>query len=98
MKFISLYLCCKNKKKNYLDKQEMLYRKKTEYDNECAICLEKLNDRSCIYMDKCKHIYHYDCIENYIDNLNHSYKNEFRCPLCMSNQTEIYKSIQNIIK
>ena len=48
--------------------------------------------------DKCKHIYHYDCIENYIENLNHSYKNEFRCPLCMSNQTEIYKSIQNIIK
>ena len=28
----------------------MLYRKKTEYDNECAICLEKLNHRSCIYM------------------------------------------------
>ena len=35
---------------------------------------------------------------NYIENLNRSYKNEFRCPLCMSNQTEIYKYIQNIIK
>lgn len=98
MKCISLYLCCKNKKRNYLDKQEMLYKKSTEYDNECAICLEKLHNRSCIFMDNCKHIYHYDCIENYIENLNNSCKNEFHCPLCMSKQDKIYNSIKNIIK
>ena len=58
----------------------MLYRKSIEYNNEYAICLEKLHNRSHI-MDNCKHIYHYDCIENYIENLNNSCKNEFHCPL-----------------
>ena len=48
----------------------MIYKENTKYDNECAICLEKLHNRSCIYMDDCHHIYHYDCIENYIENLN----------------------------
>lgn len=97
MRFISLYLCCKNKRRNYLDKQASLLKQKDHYDSECAICLEKLNDRSCIYMDVCNHIYHYDCIENYILALNHSYKNDFYCPLCMSKQDKIYESIKNII-
>lgn len=93
MKFNFLNCCYKYKKRNYLDKQQMLSNSCNKYNNDCAICLEILIDRPCIYMDGCHHIYHYDCIEKYIGNLNNSYKNEFNCPLCMSKQDKLYESI-----
>ena len=45
----------------------------------CPICYEKYREKDFIHITKCKHIFHYLCIEKTIDN------NIYDCPLCRSN-------------
>ena len=50
----------------------------------CSICLENIYDSSYIYMlDECKHIYHYNCIHEYVEKLK--YESLLYCPLCRCN-------------
>ena len=64
-------------------------------DFVCSICYEGLKLRDDIHISKCKHIFHYNCIEKAIDN------NFKECPLCRSNiqtgeQKHINKEIRNV--
>ena len=65
--------------------------KKINYDNtlnkeneKCAICLEDFKKNDDCRELKCKHIYHINCIDNWL--LKHSYK----CPCCREGAGEYY--------
>ena len=51
----------------------------TQDDMECSICLSFINDGDKHKILKCDHIYHEDCIKNWV-----VYKNKQTCPMCNS--------------
>ena len=60
-------------------------------DYICPICYEKIKEKDNIHITKCKHIYHYICIEKAIDN------NILDCPICRCNiKTGEQKRISNL--
>lgn len=76
-----LYICTKNKYKEYYDyykKNKNLKEKLINDDIEiCSICLEKLKEDKCVILS-CEHIYHKVCIKKWLK------KNE-TCPNCRIN-------------
>jgi len=60
-------------------------------DYICPICYEKIKEKDNIHITKCKHMYHYICIEKAIDN------NILDCPVCRCNiRTGEQKRINNL--
>ena len=60
-------------------------------DYICPICYEKIKIKDNIHITKCKHIYHYICIEKAIDS------NILDCPVCRCNiKTGEQKRINNL--
>jgi hypothetical protein len=60
--------------------------------NECAICLEELDYNNAIL--KCGHVYHYDCIVSWMNQIKDY--NKF-CPYCRNTDNEIV-NITNVNK
>lgn len=57
------------------NKKIITYSEKIHTDNECSICLETfINDESLVQL-KCKHIYHFHCIGDWLQRKE-------TCPLC----------------
>ena len=59
--------------------------KKTYFQqNEvCCICLDEFNDNNdenIVYMSKCNHFYHKNCITTWIRSGNNQ---SFKCPMCL---------------
>jgi len=50
------------------------------YGNECVICLEEMNIKSCLQKLKCNHVFHKDCISKYVGYNIHV--EELSCPTC----------------
>ena len=48
-------------------------------DFVCVICYDNLKIKEFIHITKCKHIYHYKCIEKLIDKAIND------CPICRCN-------------
>lgn len=48
---------------------------KNNYDVKCTICLDEFEDESNISLPECRHIFHTDCIKEWV-----RYKKE--CPVC----------------
>ena len=46
-------------------------------NNECIICLEPMVVNDKVKILECGHMYHYDCINKWIEK-----KKEINCPLC----------------
>ena len=46
-------------------------------NNECIICLEPMVINDKVKILECGHMYHYDCINKWIEK-----KGEINCPLC----------------
>jgi len=46
-------------------------------NNECIICLESMIINDKVRILECGHMYHYDCINKWIEK-----KKEINCPLC----------------
>ena len=63
-----------------LDKQDIdnLSKKllETNIDEPCSICLSSINKGEEIIELNCKHIFHYDCIIQYLRSYN------YKCPIC----------------
>jgi hypothetical protein len=57
-----------------------------ESEEECAICLELLNDDLCMITKKCNHYFHYDCYNNYIRSCIQKKERVVECPLCRTTQ------------
>lgn len=57
-------------------------------NNECSICLEELDYNKAIL--KCGHVYHYDCIVSWMNQINNY--NKF-CPCCRDTDNEIVNII-----
>lgn len=75
----------RNKIKNALKKlfEEDLKPRKYNEDNnyfhtDCTICLETFKDSSIVTTLLCKHVFHFECIKDYIKKR----KIEFKCPNC----------------
>ena len=49
--------------------------KQTTNFKECVICLEEMTENQALTLIRCSHIYHKECLEEWI------YKNSI-CPLC----------------
>ncbi len=45
--------------------------------NECSICLENIKENDKVSYTPCKHIFHFDCLKNYIKSTLKT-----NCPLC----------------
>lgn len=60
---------------------------KEERNIECSICLSEYEKDDLVTLLKCDHIYHIDCINNWI-------KNNSKCPVCKYdlNQIDIHES------
>ena len=50
--------------------------------NKCSICQDNYNDNDNVKILKCKHIYHSDCIDNWLGNHSH------KCPYCRESAGE----------
>lgn len=80
-KFILNYLIKKLKNLKYED-IEIIYDK---FNTECCICLNKFKQHEdCIYLEKCNHNFHKDCLLKCIES------SHFLCPLCRNNYTIDY--------
>ena len=57
----------------------------TQNDDNCSICLESLYNKTCVH-SKCKHVFHFECMNKYIDNLITKESIEsLKCPMCRKN-------------
>ena len=54
-------------------------------NDECAICLEKLQDKDCIYMNNCLHVFHHDCYMEF-KNCCVNQNKTVSCPYCNTAQ------------
>ena len=64
--------------KDSIIRDEGTKKKIEEMNQSCTICLENMNSINDLTMLPCQHIYHSQCINNWI--LNTDYNDE--CPLC----------------
>lgn len=51
------------------------------YDNQCSICLEDFKNKDNVYLLACKHVFHTNCIKEWIKR-NSKAKSDFFCPNC----------------
>ena len=51
------------------------FEDKSNYDTKCTICLDEFENESNISLTECRHIFHTDCIKEWV-----RYKKE--CPVC----------------
>ena len=58
------------------DKIEEIKYEDIDDQNKCNICLDTFEESSKILKLKCGHIFHYDCIKNWLQNHNN------KCPVC----------------
>ena len=63
----------KNNNNNKLDNNVIILNKNFE-NNECIICLEPMIVNNKVRILRCGHIYHYDCINQWIEK-----KGEINC-------------------
>ncbi|KAI3726943.1 hypothetical protein L1987_66750 [Smallanthus sonchifolius] len=47
-------------------------------NSECVVCLNNLADGEQVRKLDCRHVFHKECFDGWLDQLN------FKCPLCMS--------------
>ena len=76
----------KKKDNLFLEMDQFQYKHIQKYDSrretECAICLEEFKRNDIIKeFYKCKHIFHKDCLKNWLKRAN-------VCPLCKHDLTE----------
>jgi len=62
---------------NNKDNKDHIVINKNFENNECIICLEPMIVNNKVRILRCGHIYHYDCINQWIEK-----KGEINCPLC----------------
>ena len=75
------------KTKNYIS---TIINKKILEENECPICLEKIDFEKDFVTTKCKHRFHFSCLQK-------SLKNNNSCPVCRETLSE-KKDIETIIE
>ena len=46
-----------------------------DMNEECAICMDQLNVRTCVALRKCNHVFHADCIQQ-------AFSHSAKCPTC----------------
>ena len=65
--------------------ENVIYNKKLglEYGDKCTICFNNFIDNLEIYRTPCEHIFHKDCFNKYLKNINK--KNKLTCPNCNQN-------------
>ena len=52
------------------------YKDSDKKDNNCSICLLKYEDEDDIIVLKCTHIFHKECVNEWLKN------NSNKCPVC----------------
>ena len=85
--------CCIKKKRKSLSSKKLIINNNVllsidNYDlfsEECSICLEPLVKEKCIYAEKCYHIFHHDCLINYLRHKENN-NEELYCPMCYQKQ------------
>ena len=80
----------KKKDNLFLEMDQFQYKHIQKYDSrretECAICLEEFKRNDIIKeFYKCKHIFHKDCLKNWLKRAN-------VCPLCKHDLTEDFNT------
>lgn len=68
-----------------------------EPETNCEICLESLSSKEFIAFDQCPHVYHRECIHEFVQEAVKSKRSEIKCPNlnCTANLTT--KDIEEII-
>jgi predicted RNase H-like nuclease (RuvC/YqgF family) len=62
--------------KNKIMNIPQIYYKKNEFDNfDCFICYDEFKDNECLKQLMCKHIFHKECLSQWLMNSNN-------CPIC----------------
>ena len=59
------------------NRNEYIILNKNFENNECIICLESMIINDKVRILECGHMYHYDCINKWIEK-----KGQINCPLC----------------
>ena len=49
---------------------------------ECSICCEEIENTSWVCETDCNHIYHYDCMLNWVEACKQSFSGKLSCPNC----------------
>ena len=63
------------KKKSKVHVDNFIFHIQPNDPDICAICLCDFEDNRAIYITKCNHVYHVECIETW-------FKKKYTCPLC----------------
>jgi hypothetical protein len=70
------------------DKNKLLRVKlDNNLDNKCNVCMDDMNKDEEIIILPCKHTYHSNCIDEWLNNYN------YKCPIC---KVEVGKPKYNI--
>ena len=71
---------------------------------ECAICIDKFEEKCSICITPCKHVFHYECIKKYIETAKTQEKQVIKCPLCNydflkdKNVEEKFNGLTNVVR
>ena len=49
---------------------------------ECAFCLDPLQNELCMITNKCNHFFHARCYEEYVQSCKKQNKKQIICPYC----------------
>ncbi len=77
----------KNNDINSINIHSYLYddldEKTKENNDNCSICFEKINSEDVLSITSCNHIYHYNCLDKWIESKKECL--DILCPLCRTN-------------
>ena len=89
--------CCKKKMKKNISLEKLIINNKLLlsidhfdlFSEECSICLEPLIKDTCMYSYNCSHIFHFNCLMNFLQNKKDK-NQELYCPICYENQDNLF--------
>ena len=73
-----------NSLERYIVKRDSV---QSDLENNCAVCLESLNNNDCVGELKCKHHFHYDCIKKWV-HISANCKNDIKNTAVITNSNQ----------
>lgn len=65
------------------------------FKENCVFCHNSLYTQPCIQLDYCGHVFHYNCILKYANQLQKKKKDNFYCPFCLQGQSKLYNELKH---
>lgn len=79
------------------EQQSIILRRTKEPDVNCDICFEPLSSKEIFPLDACSHVYHLDCLNDFVKDAVLSKRDLIKCPDSQCSENLTVNDIQSII-